>query len=50
MVNNAGGPPGANFEQISDEDWQKSFELNLLSYIRIIREVLPDMEGRRKNY
>ncbi|SIS04659.1 Enoyl-(Acyl carrier protein) reductase [Peribacillus simplex] len=44
MVNNAGGPPGGNFEQISDEDWQKSFELNLLSYIRIIREVLPDMK------
>ncbi|MDQ0884870.1 SDR family oxidoreductase [Peribacillus sp. V2I11] len=44
LVNNAGGPPGGNFEQISDEDWQKSFELNLLSYIRIIREVLPDMK------
>ncbi|MCB6962598.1 SDR family NAD(P)-dependent oxidoreductase, partial [[Eubacterium] rectale] len=25
----------------ADEDWQKSFELNLLSYIRIIREALP---------
>ncbi|MDQ0243713.1 3-oxoacyl-[acyl-carrier protein] reductase [Bacillus fengqiuensis] len=49
LINNAGGPPGGSFEQISDEDWQKSFELNLLSYIRIIREVLPDMkkEGGR---
>ncbi|MGE7903370.1 SDR family oxidoreductase [Peribacillus sp. NPDC094092] len=44
LINNAGGPPGGNFEQISDEDWQKSFELNLFSYIRIIREVLPDMK------
>ncbi len=44
LINNAGGPPGGKFEQISDEDWQKSFELNLFSYIRIIREVLPDMK------
>nr|WP_304219724.1 SDR family oxidoreductase [Fredinandcohnia onubensis] len=44
LINNAGGPPGGKFEQISDEDWQKSFELNLFSYIRTIREVLPDMK------
>jgi len=44
LINNAGGPPGGTFEQISNEDWQKAFELNLLSYIRIIREVLPDMK------
>lgn len=44
LVNNAGGPPGGTFEQLSDEQWQKAFELNLLSYIRIIREVLPDLK------
>jgi 3-oxoacyl-[acyl-carrier protein] reductase len=49
LINNAGGPPGGNFEKFSDEDWQKAFELNLLSYIRVIREVLPDLkkEGGR---
>lgn len=49
LVNNAGGPPGGNFDKFSDEDWQKAFELNLLSYIRVIREVLPDLkqEGGR---
>ena len=49
LINNAGGPPGGTFEQFSDEQWQKAFELNLLSYIRIIREVLPDLkkEGGR---
>ncbi|MBS4193801.1 SDR family oxidoreductase [Lederbergia citri] len=41
LVNNAGGPPAGGFEDMSDEAWQKSFELNLLSYIRIIREALP---------
>lgn len=41
LVNNAGGPPAGTFEQMADDDWQHSFELNLLSYIRIIRECLP---------
>ncbi|MEK3721034.1 SDR family oxidoreductase [Paenibacillus sp. FSL H8-0034] len=44
LVNNAGGPPAGTFEQLSDEQWQAAFELNLLSYIRIIREVLPDLK------
>jgi 3-oxoacyl-[acyl-carrier protein] reductase len=44
LVNNAGGPPGGMFEQLEDEQWQQAFELNLLSYIRLIREVLPDMK------
>jgi 3-oxoacyl-[acyl-carrier protein] reductase len=44
LVNNAGGPPGGMFEQLSDEMWQKAFELNLLSYIRMIREVLPELK------
>jgi 3-oxoacyl-[acyl-carrier protein] reductase len=49
LINNSGGPPGGPFHQFTDEDWQKAFELNLLSYIRIIREVLPDLkqEGGR---
>jgi 3-oxoacyl-[acyl-carrier protein] reductase len=44
LVNNAGGPPAGTFETISDEDWYKAFELNLLSYIRIIREALPHLK------
>ncbi|PLS06373.1 SDR family oxidoreductase [Neobacillus cucumis] len=41
LVNNAGGPPAGSFEDMSDEAWLASFELNLLSYIRLIRESLP---------
>ncbi|MBO0962650.1 SDR family oxidoreductase [Neobacillus sp. MM2021_6] len=41
LVNNAGGPPAASFEELTDEDWQASFELNLLSYVRLTRESLP---------
>ncbi|MDQ0884455.1 SDR family oxidoreductase [Peribacillus sp. V2I11] len=44
LINNAGGPPSGKFEQFSDEDWEKAFELNLLSYIRLIREALPHLK------
>lgn len=44
LINNAGGPPAGTFAQLSDDDWQRAFELNLLSYIRLIREVLPDLQ------
>lgn len=41
LVNNAGGPPAGSFEDLTDEQWQSAFELNLLSYVRLIREALP---------
>ncbi|MBE0575068.1 MAG: SDR family oxidoreductase [Desulfuromonadales bacterium] len=46
LINNAGGPPGGGFEQVDDVAWQAAFELNLLSYVRLIREVLPDLKQR----
>ncbi|WP_409305952.1 SDR family oxidoreductase [Peribacillus sp. SCS-155] len=46
LVNNSGGPPAGTFAQMSDDDWQNSFELNLLSYIRLIREAMPYLKKR----
>ncbi|MBU8877620.1 SDR family oxidoreductase [Bacillus sp. FJAT-29790] len=43
LVNNAGGPPAGTFDSLSDEEWQNAFELNLLSYVRMIRESLPHL-------
>ncbi|MBM7839268.1 3-oxoacyl-[acyl-carrier protein] reductase [Alkalihalobacillus xiaoxiensis] len=43
LINNSGGPPAGGFDQFSDDDWQAAFELNLLSYVRAIREVIPHM-------
>ncbi|MFQ3544698.1 SDR family oxidoreductase [Halobacillus rhizosphaerae] len=43
LINNAGGPPAGVFDDLSDEDWQRAFELNLLSFTRTIRAVLPSM-------
>jgi 3-oxoacyl-[acyl-carrier protein] reductase len=47
LVSNAGGPPPGFFDQMTDAQWQAAFELNLLSTIRFIREVLPHMRKRR---
>lgn len=46
LVNNTGGPPAGGFDSFGDEEWQHAFELNLLSFVRTIRAVLPSM---RKN-
>ncbi len=46
LVNNAGGPPAGGFDEVSDEDWAAAFELNLMSFVRLIRGVLPHMRAR----
>lgn len=44
LFNNTGGPKSATFNQLNDEDWVEAFELTLLSYIRTIRYVIPEMK------
>ncbi len=46
LVNNAGGPPPGDFEQLDDAAWQHAFELNLLSYVRAMRVALPQMKAQ----
>lgn len=46
LVNNAGGPPAGGFDDVSDEDWTAAFELNLMSFVRLIRGSLPHMRAR----
>jgi 3-oxoacyl-[acyl-carrier protein] reductase len=41
IVNNAGGPPLGRFEQHDDAAWQRAFETNLMSVVRLVREALP---------
>lgn len=47
LINNAGGPPAGLFEEMTDEHWYHAFELNLLSFVRTIREVLPYMKNQQ---
>lgn len=44
LVTNSGGPQAGTFEKFTDEDVDEAFQLTLNSYIRVIREVLPDLK------
>jgi 3-oxoacyl-[acyl-carrier protein] reductase len=41
LVCNAGGPPSGTFLSLSDEDWDKAVQLNLMSVVRLIRAAHP---------
>lgn len=46
LVNNCGGPSPGFFETFDDEDWNRGYEQVLMSVVRMIRLVLPDMKER----
>src|SRR5205814_6400861 len=46
LVNNLGIFEPKPFEQISDDDWRRFFEVNVLSGVRLARLVLPGMKKR----
>jgi NAD(P)-dependent dehydrogenase (short-subunit alcohol dehydrogenase family) len=46
LVNNAGIFEVKAFEQISDDDWKRFFEVNVLSGVRLSRHYLPGMKKR----
>ena len=47
LVNNLGIYEPKPFEQISDDDWQRFFEVNVLSGVRLSRHYLPGMKERK---
>jgi NAD(P)-dependent dehydrogenase (short-subunit alcohol dehydrogenase family) len=46
LVNNVGGTEIRKLEDVTDEQWQASFEINLMSAIRATRAALPGMRER----
>jgi 3-oxoacyl-[acyl-carrier protein] reductase len=47
LVNNAGVAYQASFDELADAQWDEMWQLNVMSYVRAIRAVLPDMRERR---
>ena len=43
LVNNAGGTGIRKLAELTDDDWQQSFELNLMTAVRTTRAALPHM-------
>ena len=46
LVNNVGLARQVSFEELSDEDWEAMWQLNVMSYLRTIRAVVPGMRAR----
>ena len=46
-VANAGGPPSKAFADTSVPDWRNAFDLNFMSTLYLIRELLPHMQKQR---
>lgn len=44
VVHNAGGPPAGDLMSITEAQWQKAFEQNLLSFVRIVHAAVPEMK------
>jgi 3-oxoacyl-[acyl-carrier protein] reductase len=44
VVHNAGGPPAGETLELTEEQWQRAFEQNLLSFARIARAAVPEMQ------
>jgi 3-oxoacyl-[acyl-carrier protein] reductase len=48
LVNNVGVAYQLSFEEVSDSQWDEMWQLNVMSYVRAIRAVLPGMRERRR--
>ncbi len=42
LVNNVGVAYQRGFEELTDADWEELWQLNVMSYVRMIRAVVPE--------
>ena len=47
LVNNVGFAVQARFEEVTDEDWDAMWQLNVMSYVRAIRAALPHLRAQQ---
>jgi 3-oxoacyl-[acyl-carrier protein] reductase len=47
LVNNVGVAYQRTFEEVTDEQWDELWQLNVMSYVRTIRAVIPAMRERK---
>jgi NAD(P)-dependent dehydrogenase (short-subunit alcohol dehydrogenase family) len=45
LVNNVGAGNVRDFDDLSDDDWHHTMELNFMSYVRVTRECLPALRA-----
>jgi NAD(P)-dependent dehydrogenase (short-subunit alcohol dehydrogenase family) len=47
LVNNVGYAVQRTFDEVTEDDWESIWQLNVMSYVRSITAVLPGMKERR---
>jgi NAD(P)-dependent dehydrogenase (short-subunit alcohol dehydrogenase family) len=47
LVNNVGLAYQVTFDEVTDEQWDELWQLNVMSYVRMSRAVLPSMRARQ---
>ena len=47
LINNAGGPPGGNFDDVDESQWRAAVDLTLMSAVEVTRRILPGMRAQR---
>jgi NAD(P)-dependent dehydrogenase (short-subunit alcohol dehydrogenase family) len=47
LVNNVGYAVQARFDEVSDEEWDSMWQLNVMSYVRAIRASLPHLRATK---
>lgn len=47
LVVNGGGPPPGTFDELDDVTWHSGYENTLMSAVRLIRAVLPEMRRKK---
>jgi NAD(P)-dependent dehydrogenase (short-subunit alcohol dehydrogenase family) len=46
LVNNVGIGEAKSFDELSDEDWERTLQVNFYGYLHTIRRVLPELRQR----
>jgi 3-oxoacyl-[acyl-carrier protein] reductase len=47
LVSNCGGPPAGVFAALTDDDWRQAFDLVTMTFVRLVRGVLPYMRANQ---
>jgi NAD(P)-dependent dehydrogenase (short-subunit alcohol dehydrogenase family) len=48
LVNNVGSGAVRSFDELSDDDWEATMQLNFMSYVRTCRKLLPVLRQRSR--
>ncbi len=47
LINNAGGPPVKSFDETTDDEWHKYFNITFMSVVHAVKAVLPAMKEQK---